>query len=237
MNVVKMGLTGILAAGLVGCAAPGTLDYSSLASGVEGVEGDGFGQCIAEAHRAAIQIDEAKVHLAALEAGSNSESDLEMGRKAVAAAVAHREKALKGCDESLLPIRKRIAVLESEALNTDVRLTKLETVREIVRGVTFPAGSSKLTKEAMTVLDVVANRLAREPRLVEIGGHSSSTGKEKMNMQLSQARAEEVRRYLAARGVDRSMLTAKGYGSSQPIATNSTKAGQRANQRIELTFK
>ncbi len=237
MNIVKLGVTGILVAGLVGCAAPKKLDYSSLTEGLNKVEGDAFGQCIAESHRAANQIDMARTHLASLEGGSNSDSDLAAGKAAVAAAVAHRAKAMKGCDESLLPIRKRIAALEAEGRNTNARLTKLETVREIVRGVTFPTGSAKLTKQAMTVLDVVANRLERAPRMVEVGGHSSSTGRAAANMKLSQARAESVKRYLVKMGVDGSKITARGYGIAQPVADNSTEAGRRSNQRIELTFK
>ena len=55
-------------------------------------------------------------------------------------------------------------------------------------------------------------------------------------MKLSEARAESVKAYLVKRGVDASMITARGYGITKPIADNSTKAGQRANQRIELTY-
>ena len=238
MNVVKLGLTGILVVGLVGCSAPKKLDYSGLTAGVNGVEGDAFGQCVAESHRAAMQIDMAKAHLASLQAVSNSSDDLAKGNKAVAAAVAHRDNAMKGCDESLvLPVRKRVAALEAEARNTDARLTKLETVREIVRGVTFPTGSSALTRQAKTVLDVVANRLERAPRMVEVGGHASSTGNAQANMKLSQARAESVRRYFIKSGVDAKMITARGYGITSPVATNATEQGRRSNQRIELTYK
>ena len=53
-------------------------------------------------------------------------------------------------------------------------------------------------------------------------------------MVLSQRRAESVRSYLIARGVDADRVTAQGYGDSQPIASNETTQGRRANQRIEI---
>lgn len=229
MNLVKSGIVGAIGAGLVGCSTPDPINYSGLAASVDSYEQDAFSQCIAESHRSAAQIDIAQAHLAALRAGSDSTSDLEMGENAVRAAVAHRAKALEGCDGYLLPLVESVALL-------DARVTKLETVREIVRGVTFPTGSSQLTTQARTVLDVVANRLERAPRQVEVGGHASSTGRADANMKLSQARADSVKAYLIKRGVDASLLSARGYGITRPIADNSTKAGQRANQRIELTY-
>jgi len=72
---------------------------------------------------------------------------------------------------------------------------------------------------------------------VEIAGHASTTGTPEMNMKLSQARAESVRAYLVSRGVDGKMLSAKGYGITQPIADNGTAEGRRANQRVELRFR
>lgn len=235
MKTLKIGMTCLAAIALVGCATK-QVNYSGLESSVNGVEGDAFGQCMAEAHRASIQLDIAKGHLARLQGGSNSSYDLDLGEKAIAAAAAHRAKAEAGCDGYLSPIVTRVVALEAATADLDARVTELERVREIVRGVTFNTGSSMLTTQAKTVLDVVANRLERAPRAVEIGGHASSTGSPAMNMKLSQARAESVRKYLIASGVDPSILTARGYGISQPIADNATAAGRRANQRIELTY-
>lgn len=235
MNIVKLGMAGIAAVSLVGCATT-DVDYSGLASSVQKVEGDDFGQCIAESHRASMRLDEAKVYLKSLQDGSNSEGDLDLGQRHISAAAAHKAKAMKGCDAALLPIRKRLAAVEAQVRDHEARLKKLETVREIIRGVTFPTGSARLTKQAQTVLNVVANRLQREPRMVEISGHSSSTGKPAMNMKLSQARAESVKKFLVSEGVDGSKISARGYGSSQPVASNDTASGRRANQRIELKF-
>jgi len=234
MKIMNIGVTCLAAIALAGCAT--TVDYSGLESSVNRVEGDAFGQCMAEAHRASIELDMAKAHLAKLQAGSNSVHDLDLGEKAVAAAAAHRAKAEAGCDGYLEPIVARVVLLEAATADLNTRVTELERVREIVRGVTFQTGSAKLTTQAMTVLQVVANRLERAPQAVEIGGHASSTGTPELNMRLSQARAEAVKKYLVSQGVDGSLLTTRGYGTSMPVADNATEAGRRANQRIELTY-
>ena len=56
-------------------------------------------------------------------------------------------------------------------------------------------------------------------------------------MELSQRRAESVRKYLISRGVNAENLTARGYGQTQPVASNDTKEGRDANKRVELRFK
>ena len=71
---------------------------------------------------------------------------------------------------------------------------------------------------------------------IEIGGHTDSQGREVMNQQLSQARADAVLNAIMARRVLVSNLTAKGYGESRPIADNGTEAGREANRRIEFTL-
>jgi OOP family OmpA-OmpF porin len=68
--------------------------------------------------------------------------------------------------------------------------------------------------------------------VIQISGHTDSTGDAAANQTLSQQRAEAVRAVLIAQGVDPSMLTAKGYGSSQPIASNDTPEGRFQNRRI-----
>ncbi|GIT89746.1 membrane protein [Jannaschia pagri] len=70
----------------------------------------------------------------------------------------------------------------------------------------------------------------------EVGGHTDSQGRESMNLDLSQARAEAVRTALIARGTPPTQLVAKGYGESEPVADNGTEAGREANRRITFTL-
>jgi len=69
---------------------------------------------------------------------------------------------------------------------------------------------------------------------MEIAGHTDSQGREEMNLNLSQSRADAVLNGLLARSVLVSNLTAQGYGESQPIASNETEAGREQNRRIEF---
>lgn len=101
--------------------------------------------------------------------------------------------------------------------------------------ITFAPSSTDIEEDAMTTIDSISE-LLRDCQTVEIeiGGHTDSQGREIMNQQLSQARADAVLNAIMARRVLISHLTARGYGETQPIADNSTEAGREANRRIEF---
>ena len=70
-----------------------------------------------------------------------------------------------------------------------------------------------------------------------IEGHSDNVGSEQHNLDLSQQRAESVVNYLVDKfGIERSRLSAKGYGMTQPIADNATEEGKQKNRRIEAVI-
>jgi len=82
-------------------------------------------------------------------------------------------------------------------------------------------------------LNDVAAALAAQPALnVEIQGHTDSIGSAAYNLNLSQRRADSVRSYLVDKGVSAAALTAKGYGKTQPIASNDTAEGRAQNRRV-----
>ncbi len=101
--------------------------------------------------------------------------------------------------------------------------------------ITFDPGSVEINESAGTILDRIAGVLpdCRHVRM-EIAGHTDSQGREEMNLNLSQSRADAVLNGLLARGVLISNLTAQGYGESQPIASNETEDGREQNRRIEF---
>ena len=105
----------------------------------------------------------------------------------------------------------------------------------VLRGVNFELDSAQLTVNAETILDSVATTLNDSPGFdVELQGHTDSTGSDSYNMNLSQNRAQSVKNYLSDQGVSSSRLTAKGYGETQPVASNETRAGRSENRRVEL---
>jgi OOP family OmpA-OmpF porin len=69
---------------------------------------------------------------------------------------------------------------------------------------------------------------------IQIAGHTDSQGREQMNLELSEARAQAVLAALAERRAPISRISAKGYGETVPIADNDTEEGREANRRIEF---
>jgi OOP family OmpA-OmpF porin len=101
--------------------------------------------------------------------------------------------------------------------------------------VNFETDSARLTTDSLRSLDRVARWLLEHAAArVEIGGHTDSTGDAELNFRLSEQRAEAVRAYLVAQGVDADRLLARGYGETLPIADNSVAEGRARNRRVEL---
>ena len=106
----------------------------------------------------------------------------------------------------------------------------------LARGkITFEPGSATIAAASLDSMNAIADllRLCGELRL-EIQGHTDSQGREEMNQQLSQARADSVLAELRARRILTGNFTAVGYGESRPIADNGTEEGREANRRIEF---
>jgi outer membrane protein OmpA-like peptidoglycan-associated protein len=101
--------------------------------------------------------------------------------------------------------------------------------------VTFAVDSSAVDPQFQTTLASVADTLSQyEKSYVDVLGHTDSTGADAYNQSLSERRASSVANFLANSGVQRARLATKGYGESQPVASNSTEEGRAANRRVEL---
>lgn len=104
-----------------------------------------------------------------------------------------------------------------------------------LRNVFFDTGKSSLRAESNSELDRLVKLMKDVPNLkIELSGHTDNTGSASLNNELSQARAEAVVSYLTSKGIAAGRMTAKGYGSSQPIDTNATAAGRQENRRTEF---
>lgn len=110
-----------------------------------------------------------------------------------------------------------------------------ELVLTMPSGITFPINSYQIQPQFQNTLDQVARTLADYPSTyIDVYGHTDPSGGDVINIPLSQNRAQSVANYLAARGVNPARIATQGYGSSQPIADNSTEAGRSANRRVEI---
>lgn len=102
-------------------------------------------------------------------------------------------------------------------------------------GILFATNSSTLNTESRASLDKFAESLLNNPDTdVKIYGHTDSTGNDQINNPLSQRRAESVYNYLVSKGVSGSRMIAQGFGSTQPVADNSTVEGRTQNRRVEI---
>ena len=107
---------------------------------------------------------------------------------------------------------------------------------EIVETVVFPPGSSELSSGAEATLDLVAAAMERHPApVVEVAGHTDSSGDAAANLTLSAFRAQAVEAYLVSVGVDPDRLMSRGAGDTEPIDDNSTPEGRARNRRVVFT--
>ncbi len=110
-----------------------------------------------------------------------------------------------------------------------------ELVLSMPAGITFPVNSYQIQSQFYPTLNEVAQTLAAYPQtLIDVYGHTDPSGGDAINIPLSRNRAESVAGYLAQRGVNRARIATQGFGSSQPIADNSTEAGRAQNRRVEI---
>ena len=141
---------------------------------------------------------------------------------------------------------KEKAQAESEKTELRVQLLRqfnviLET-RDTARGlivnmsdVLFDTAKYSLRPGAREKLARVAGIISGHPGLrLEVEGHTDSVGGDDYNQQLSEHRATSVRDYLTQAGIPGNSVTARGFGKTQPVASNETTAGRQQNRRVEL---
>jgi outer membrane protein OmpA-like peptidoglycan-associated protein len=130
------------------------------------------------------------------------------------------------------------AEARKEASNANERITALDDydVGELVT-VNFRVNSAALSPEAKQQLDMLAEKaLNAKGYMIEVAGHTDSTGSEAKNFRLSRQRAEAVIQYLAVNHKIplRRFVTPMGYGKTEAIADNTTSAGRAQNRRVEV---
>jgi outer membrane protein OmpA-like peptidoglycan-associated protein len=113
------------------------------------------------------------------------------------------------------------------------RLREGQTIK--IEKLEFPSNSSKIQETSFASLDEVFNLLNGNINLiVEIGGHTNLIMEDEASIRLSRDRAQSVADYLVKKGIERKRLAVKGYGKSKPIATETSKAANQLNQRVEI---
>jgi outer membrane protein OmpA-like peptidoglycan-associated protein len=174
------------------------------------------------------QTDMATNQAASAAAVSAAQTDADQSRLAAQQANQRAQQA----DTDKTALRARL----SEQLNSILQ------TRDSARGlivsmsdVLFDTGKYSLLPGAREKLAKVAGILLAYPGLsIEVGGYTDNIGSDAMNQTLSENRAGSVRDYLVQEGVAAASVSAKGFGNSLPVASNSDSSGRQQNRRVEL---
>ncbi len=127
-----------------------------------------------------------------------------------------------------------VVIEQDKTLVQNIEMLKKGGTINLV-GIYFDSGKASIKPSSYYALDQAVQMLIQNPNVkIEIQGHTDSVGNVSSNQLLSQARAEAVRNYLVAHGIEAWRIVAKGYGEIMPIAPNTSRDGRARNRRIEF---
>ena len=134
---------------------------------------------------------------------------------------------------------QQIKELKEQTAGSGVDVTEVDGGNAILvnlpDGVTFDVNSYVIKPAFRDTLDTVANSLQTYPdSLIDVYGHTDSTGSDSYNQTLSERRAQAVANYLGSRGVSNARIRWQGFGETAPIADNTTAQGRALNRRVEI---
>ena len=134
-------------------------------------------------------------------------------------------------DKQEAEMRQALADSEAAAIRREGNLLAIS-----LRGdVTFDTDSAIVRPGLYSEIDRIADILIKYPMtVIQVEGHTDSTGSESYNMDLSTRRAEAVKNLLVQKGVDPSRILTMAFGESKPIASNETDYGRAQNRRVEI---
>ncbi|MCG7899929.1 MAG: OmpA family protein [Candidatus Thiodiazotropha lotti] len=157
-----------------------------------------------------------------------------------------KERALKGAGIGAIAgggvgyyMDVQEAKLRQRLENTGVSVTREgdNIILNLPGNITFEVDKTDVKADFVEILDSVALVLNEyKSTMIEVAGHTDSTGSESYNQRLSQQRAQSVSEILNRNGVAGVRIDTVGYGESQPIASNGSAAGRQQNRRVELTL-
>jgi outer membrane protein OmpA-like peptidoglycan-associated protein len=134
---------------------------------------------------------------------------------------------------------KQIKELKEQTAGSGVDVTETDNGQAILvnlpDGVTFDVGSSTLKPQFRDTLDKIAASMVQYPdSLIDVYGHTDSTGSDAFNQTLSESRARTVAGYLTSRSVSAARIRSQGFGETMPIGDNATPEGRAKNRRVEI---
>jgi len=217
-------------------------------------------QAQTEAERARRQTDQAQQQTAQARQ-QTAQAQQQTGRALSQAAEEERrrQQAEAGAREARLEAQQ-LAVAKGEAEQAAERarqersearaqlqqaLSRVVQTRETVRGlivslpdILFETGKANLNPQAREVLSKISGILMVVGGYrLHVEGHTDNVGGDDLNQRLSDRRAQSVRDYLLQSGLSAHLITTRGFGESQPLASNATPAGRQENRRVEIVIE
>ena len=112
-------------------------------------------------------------------------------------------------------------------------VTKYNRIYELK--IHFGPNKSDLYEAAKVEIDKLYDEMVKNPTMkIEVAGHTDNVGDDKVNLNVSQKRANSIKEYLVQKGIAEKRVIAKGYGETSPLADNATEEGRTRNRRIEI---
>ena len=109
---------------------------------------------------------------------------------------------------------------------------------DLSKAILFDTASAKIKSVNEMILSNLVTQLKNQPEVsIIIDGHTDSVGSDKMNMVLSQKRADATANELIKRGVSADKISTRAFGESEPVASNNSADGRAKNRRVEVKFK
>ena len=123
-----------------------------------------------------------------------------------------------------------------QVIKKDIPLKPIEKGAKVVlNNIFFETGKATLSPQSRLELEKAIDLLKNNATMIiEVGGHTDNVGDDAFNMKLSHDRAKSVREYIVKGGIASERIQAKGYGESNPIASNDTDDGKKSNRRTEF---
>jgi outer membrane protein OmpA-like peptidoglycan-associated protein len=119
----------------------------------------------------------------------------------------------------------------------ELRADLIERFNLAAKGIYFETAQDVIKTESYTTLDTLVMILNENPNLrVVVEGHTDNQGDAAANLNLSQKRANAVKRYLVEKGIATARLTPVGYGETKPVADNGTADGRALNRRVNFVI-
>ena len=127
-------------------------------------------------------------------------------------------------------LKPTAALLPASALKQ-----QLDDAGKVALQVNFATDKTDILQDSLPQIDQVIELLKNAPELrLAVNGHTDNSGDAAHNKRLSEGRAQAVVKAIVGNGIDAARLEAKGFGDTQPVATNDTDAGKAQNRRVEL---